>query len=279
MYIFSVDFVNNVLEQTENKEIDCICNQVGCRIVEQLLPFANSNALLRYMNAISSDIRRLCSDRFATHVIEALLTETCSRSIKQEEEEFKKSCFEFTLKVSRFLLNNLEDYLWDTYGNHTCRSVLSNLSQLKHESVSLEQIPAEYKECVKDYAERLIVWPQFKELPNTDLTSGFLQVLLQALNRLHPKLLKKYLKKLLEECFLDPTVDETENNKKLPLVFMSQSSIVLLETVLQVAKSKMFTQIYAKCFVGNLVKLATMRSTNFTVQKLLGHCEEKVEVI
>lgn len=231
------------------------------------------------MNAISSDIRRLCSDRFASHVIEALLKQTCSKSlVTQDDEEFKKSCLEFTLKISKFLLNNLEDYLWDTYGNHIARSALTNLSQLETEDDAIiEQIPNEYKEVVKDYAERLIVWPQFKELPVADITSGFLQVLLKALKRLHPKLLKKYLKKLLEECFLDQDAKEGETNK-LPNVFMSKPAMMLLETALQVARSKMFTQIYAKCFVGRMVKLVKMRSTNFTVQKLLSHCEEKVEV-
>lgn len=223
------------------------------------------------MNAISADIRRLCSDRFASHVIEALLTQACNRSL--QNEEFKN----FVLKVSKFLLNNLEDYLWDTYGNHICRSVLINLSQLEKD-ISIEQIPDEYKEIVKDYGERLIVWPQFKEFPSSEITSAFLQVLLKALKRLHPKLLKKYLKKLLEDCFLDPEADETEKSNKLPIVFMSKPAMMLLETALQVARSKMFTQIYAKCFVGKLVELAKMRSTNFTVQKLLTHCEEKVEV-
>lgn len=276
----SVRFANNALEQADNNEVSCICNQVGCRVVEQLIPFANDKVLLQYMNAVWSNIRPLCSDRFASHVIEALLTEACSRSLKPNiDEEFKKSYFEFTLKISKFLLNNIEDFMWDVYGNHIGRSVLGNLSQLKHEdTVSVEQIPDEYKEVVKDYAEHLILWPQFKEFPVAELPSAFIQVLLKALKRLHPKLLKKYLKKLLEECFLDSDVKEEEISNKLPKVFMSNSAIILLETALQVAKSKMYTQIYAKCFVGRLAQLAKMRSTNFAVQKLLGHCEERTEV-
>lgn len=201
--------------------------------------------------------------------------------MKQDEAdaEVKKACFEFTIKISRFLLNNLEDYMWDTYANHIGRSVISNLSQLDNaESISIETIPDEYKEIVKDFGERLILWPQFKDMPTEEITSGFFQVLLRALKRLHPKLLKKYLKKLLDECFVGADAKE-ENSNKLPIVFMSKPAMMLLETALQVATAKMFTQIYAMCFVGHLVKLATMRSTNFTVQKLLSHCEEKVEVI
>lgn len=292
-------FVNNVFDQTENQEVDCSCNQVGCRVVEMLLPFANETVLSRYMKSIGEDLRRLCSDRFASHVIEALLTETCRRSLITDGigEESRQKYMAFTVKISRFLLNNLEDYMWDTYGNHIVRSVLSNLGNLPREPTTKKEtnvinvkqpieIPEEYKEIIKEYAERLLTWPQFKDLPFTEITSGFMQTLLRALKTLYPKLLKKYLKRLLEESFIlndnSNTVDESnfkvDKNTNIPQVFTSKPAVMLLEMALQVAKRKMFTQIYAKCFKGNLVNLAKLRAANFAVQKLLNHCEEKVEV-
>ena len=36
-----------------------------------------------------------------------------------------------------------------------------------------------------------------------------------------------------------------------------------------------YTEIYAKCFVGRIDKLARSRSTNFAVQKLVTYCKEK----
>lgn len=281
--------MNNVLDQTKNEELDCCCNQVGCRVIEMLLPFANDTALLRYIEIIGSDLRRLCSDRFASHVVESLITESCRRSlIDNYATEGKNQCKDFTIKVAKFLLNNLEDYVWDTYGNHILRTTIRNLAHLPKESDSKNTnsttqndavtIPPEYSELVKDYAERLIAWPQFKDLPYEELTSGFLQILLKALKETHPKLLKAYLKKLLDDSFAASQEETTEKSQKLPDVFSSKPAMMLLETSLQVARSKLYTQLYCKCFLGNLCTLAKTRNTNFAVQKLIGNCNEKVEV-
>lgn len=293
---FSVLFANNVLEQTTNEEINCCCNQIGCRVIEMLLPFANDTALLRFIDIIGNDLRRLCSDPFASHVVESLLTECCKRSlIDSYENDVKNKCKDFTMKVSKFLLNNLEDYIWDTYGNHILRTVLRNLSNLSNnketdsnanrnnkitsENKAMVTLPLEYIELVKDYGDRLIAWPQFKDFPYNELTSGFLQIMLKALKETQPKLLKRYLKKLLEESFA--TTQETEENsksEKLPDVFSSKPAMMLLEASLQIAQSKLYTQLYCKCFVGNLCTLAKTRNTNFAVQKLLSSCNEKTEV-
>ncbi|KRT82157.1 hypothetical protein AMK59_3740, partial [Oryctes borbonicus] len=117
-------FVENVFQQTENEEVSCSCNQVGCRVIEMLLPFANDSIIERYMNAFGEQLRPLCSDRFASHIIEALLKESCKRSLdKNANDDVREKFKGFTIKISKFLLNNLEDFAWDTYGNHIIRSV------------------------------------------------------------------------------------------------------------------------------------------------------------
>lgn len=257
-----------------------------------LLPFANDASLLHYIEIIGNDLRRLCGDRFASHVVESLITESCKRSLIEDYESETKSKYkDFTIKVAKFLLNNLEDYIWDTYGNHILRTVIRSLSNLPKEDDSKNTnnitkkepvtavVPDEYAELVKDYGERLIAWPQFKDLPYEELTSGFLQIMLKALKEMHPKLLKKYLKKLLDDSFaVQREGDEAEKSGKLPDVFSSKPAMMLLERSLQVASSKLYTQLYCKCFTGNLATLAKTRNTNFAVQKLISNCNEKVEV-
>lgn len=255
-------------------------------MIETLLPFANDAVLARYMKAFGDDLRPICSDRFATHVLEALVIQSTTRSLLPDKpEDVRESYKSFALKISKFLLNNLEDFVWDTYGNHVIRTCLLSLAKIPKEDpkgqIDVNQnedtdIPEYYAEIVNDYGERLIVWPQFKELCNNELTSGFLQVLMKALKKTNKKLLNKYMKKLLEEIFAP---DEPDNNPNtFPPVFLSKSTMMLLETALQVAKSKMYTQIYLKCFQRKLLKLAVTRMTNFSVQKLLANCEEKTEV-
>jgi nucleolar protein 9 len=280
-------FVNNVFEQTVGQEINLCCNQVGCRVVEMLVPFANEAVLERFMQTFGGDLRPLCSDRFASHVLEALVRQAASHSLNSvNKDEFKQNCKEFVLKVSRFLLNNLEDYLWDTYGSHVVRTCLESLAQIPKENkqkncakieekVIKVELPEEYLEIIKDCCERIMHWPQFNELCQSEISSGFLQVLLRALRRAHKKLLKKLLGKLIETNFA-PEGDQDGKNK-LSSGFLSTPSVMVLETALEVAKAKSFSQIFLKCFSGNLAKLATTRSTNFTVQKLILNCKEKSE--
>lgn len=268
-------FVNNVFNQTVDQEVNCSCNQVGCRVIEMLLPFANDDTLQRFIKIFGADLRPLCSDRFASHIVEALVNEASNRYMRDVSYNDYK---DFVVKVSKFLLNNLEDYIWDTYGNHVIRTCLENIAKLPKTDDKINtvgeicDIPEEYLEIIKDYAERLIVWPQFVELCNLELTSGFLQLLLKCIRKIDVKLLKKYLKKLIGEVFISE--GETQVNV-MHKVFFSKSLLMLLETAIQVAPQKEYLKIYTNLFADNIPKLAKTRSSNFAVQKLLQCCNEK----
>lgn len=280
-----------MFQQTESEEVKCSCNQVGCRVVEMLLPFANDLVVERYMEAFSEELRPLCADRFASHVLEALLGECCKRSLdKDKEDDIKEKFKGYTLKISKFLLNNLEDYVWDVYGNHIIRSVFRNFAQLPSEDVKQAkkknsqdvktesiEIPHYYAEILQEYSERLLTWPQFKELPYSELTSALLQILLRALSECDKKTLKKYIKKILDECFCKDS--EPDRYTQCLEIFMSKPATMLLETMMEIASPKHYTQIYAKCLKGNIRDLAERQSTNFAVQKLLTFCKEKVDVL
>lgn len=104
------------------------------------------------MEALTPDLRRLCSDNFTSHVIEALLTVSCQRATEhlkeatgvdevpkkkkkktdktepKYSEEHVQKCYDFTLKLCKYMLNNLEDFVWDSYANHILRSALKCLS-------------------------------------------------------------------------------------------------------------------------------------------------------
>ncbi|KAL3287548.1 hypothetical protein HHI36_002016 [Cryptolaemus montrouzieri] len=282
-------FVNNVFQQTEEQEIQCCCNQIGCRVIEMLLSFANDEVMKRYMECFSKDLRPLCSDKFASHVLEELVSQSYKRSIQNDNDEMKNVYRNFTLKISKYLLNNLEDFVWDIYGNHIIRTCLRSLANIpKEESKTMnrekkvkletEEYPLdpEYSDVIIEYGERILTWPQFPDLCKSEKTSGLLQIILRALHNVNSKLLKKYLKKLLNSCFA-PDAEENPKQDVLLPVFLTTSSLMVLEVYIQVAPQKNFTQLYAKCFIGRLVKLAKIRNTNFAVQKLIMHCQEKSE--
>ncbi|CAH2986842.1 unnamed protein product [Chilo suppressalis] len=344
-----VALVNNVLERTKGEELNVVGNQLGCRVIELLLPFASAEDLERFMDILSPELRRLCSDNFSSHVVETLLRVSCCRAVenlqnvdpeedvpikkkkksktdsKYSEEHIQK-CYDFTIKICKYALNNLEDFVWDNYANHILRSAikcLSGITLLPGEkpktnmfketvkddkgipphlmTMEYKVVPDEFKEIVKDFANRLSSWPQFKDLPYQNLTSALLQVLLYAVKNVDSSITKDLVKKLLNESFapddwVSNESDEKKNDEKvdadmkedvnesvaitatpLPPVFENQSAVRLLEAALFVARKKMYTQIYAKCFINRLGQLATVPMLNFTVQRLIDNCQVKEE--
>lgn len=130
--------------------MNVVGNQLGCRVVELLLPFASAEDLERFMDVLSPELRRLCSDNFTSHVVETLLRVSCIRATEKlqtndveevpkkkkkkskEDSEYSEDhlqkCYDFTMKICKYALNNLEDFVWDQYANHILRSALKCLS-------------------------------------------------------------------------------------------------------------------------------------------------------
>lgn len=140
--------VTNVLERTKGDEINIVSNQLGSRVIELLLPYSSAEDLERFTEAIDPHLRKMASDNFTSHVIETLLRVSCTRATdhlqvtdedevpkkkakletqKYTEEHIKK-CYDYTLKMCKYVLNNLEDFVWDSYANHILRSALKCLS-------------------------------------------------------------------------------------------------------------------------------------------------------
>lgn len=236
-------------------------NQLGCRVIELLLPYSSPEDLERFIEVLSPELRRLCSDNFTSHVIETLLRVSCERATEhlQTEEEVPakkrkvdstftedhiQKCYEFTIKLCKYALNNLEDFVWDPYANHILRSAMKCLSGItllpgEKPKVNLfkqtvqdkgipphltkldyKTVPEEFKEIVKEFAVRLSSWPQFKDLPYQNITSALLQVLLYAVKNVEKNLTKELLKKLLNESFAPDdwvsTGHEEKDEKKEP---------------------------------------------------------------
>ncbi|CAH2229368.1 jg21775 [Pararge aegeria aegeria] len=301
--------VNNVLERTKGEELNIVGNQLGCRLIELLLPYASPEDLERYMDTLSPDLRRLCSDNFTSHIIETMLRVSCERAtehlqiLDQLDDEVPKkkrkkdlskytdehitSCHEFTLKIWEKPKVNM---FVEKVGNP---SIPPHATEMKYKFV-----PDEYKEIVKEFANRLSAWPQFKDLPYKNITSALLQVLLYAVKNTDKNLTKTLIKRLLNESFapddwvpttgddekkdkIDVDSEESKEEKKnegsLPPVFENESAVRLLEAALFVSKKKTYTQIYARCFINRLGQLATRKMLNFTVQRLIDNCHIKEE--
>lgn len=323
---------NNVFEQTVDKEIHISSNQIACTILEHLMPYVEPSILERFHKAFLENFRPICSDKFSSHILEKLIEVSLLRSVghiqensnianepkkrKTEiipnEKEYnltesfsdshREHCTAFVVKSSKFLLNNLEDFVWDPYACHVIRTSLLSLAGIfvfktkdfitsnqrsPNNTADKEKplnVPDDWSDIIKEYAMRLQAWPQFVDFPYDELSSGLLQSLCLALRYSNKSTLKHIGKKILNDSFVIDVEDlkeeiktSDETTSKLPKVFTTEPSIRLLETLLLSAGPKLLTQIYVKLFWSRLCQLSEMRSANFAVQKLLENIKEKEE--
>lgn len=353
---------NNVFAQTNEQEVHLASNQIVCKVLESLIGFVDAVNLERFFNVFADNFRPVCSDRFASHVLQKMVEIAFLRALGKSslknvgdntdsaeqpsapkrpktevtafsEESYngeadfsadhRKQCSKFVERVSKFLLNNLEDFVWDPCANHIMRTSILSLAGVHVAKVAFEKggadmaknrklynVPDEWLDVLKEFPQRLEMWPQFSDFPYQELSSALLGVICVALRPTDKQLLKHFGKKILMESFLkieqsdeekdkkieimdddeEPSqkiekvggknVEDAEGEKtcptvKLPKVFEYQSAVILLETLITIAGPKLLTQLYAMLFTGRLSLLAREQLTNFAVQKLLQNIKEK----
>lgn len=286
--------VNQVYEETIGREIEYAKNQVGSRVLDSLLKFANYEAIKRLSDALSESLRPLCSDRFASHVLQEIIkvcadrgnpnehnlkTDSCKDLVCVKDEEVEKYC-EIALKLCRYVVNNFEEFVWDTFANHVLRTVLECLGGVierteecgnKRASPIYENrrtVNESFTTLLIDAANRFLNWPQFLEFGRDELTSALTQTLLRTVKPINSKLTCTLVKKICDVF--------TENSmEQISTIFHEDPSERLLEVCLAVSKPKTFDRLYKRFFVSRLGELSLMSKGNFAVQRLLDHCQSK----
>ncbi|KAH8300282.1 hypothetical protein KR044_012459 [Drosophila immigrans] len=351
-----VNMANNVFEQTIDKEIHLSSNQIVSKAIESLIGFVDDVQLERFFEKFGDSLRPMCSDRFASHVLQKMLeiaflrglgqaaalqqTEAAPNAAKrakpdaaQVEEQYnletefsvahREKCQQFVLRISKFMLNNLEDFVWDSCATHIMRTAILCLVGMHVPKIAFEKggaelakhrkqytVPEEWHEVMKEFPQRLEMWPQFSDFPYQEHSSALLGVICLSLSVVDKSMLKHFGKKILTQGLLKPNDDAEDDDKKeskieiddddndnaqqetneasaeadtenaktppvqLPKVFHHQCSVILLETLLSVAGAKLLTQLYAMLFSGRIAHLAQQQQTNFAVQRLLQHLKE-----
>lgn len=242
---------NNVLRETDGQETFVSSNQIASKVIEDLVGFSTDERLEKYLEAFKADLRTIANDKFASHVLQKLVSVSSLRALStngensnfvnerafnfksNHTESHKRICNAFVVTVSKFLLNNIEDFINDQYGNHVLRTCLLSLAGIENietllndtEVNELGVVPGPSKawiEIVEEYTNRLRVWPQFVEFPFEELTSGFMQSLFCSLKVVNKDLLKSIGGFLLHESFANKPEEE---DKKIGRVFSTKSSI------------------------------------------------------
>ncbi|EDW09988.1 uncharacterized protein LOC6580195 [Drosophila mojavensis] len=244
-----VNMANNVFDQTNEQEIRLASNQIVSKALESLIGFVDAPHLERYFIKFGENLRPMCSDRFASHVLQKMLEIAFLRALgkdaaqKPESEsdaakrpkpdaaqieeqynletefsdEHREQCRQFVVRISKFMLNNLEDFVWDSCATHIMRTAILCLVGVHVPKIAFEKsgvdmakyrklytVPEEWHEVMKEFPQRLEMWPQFPDFPYEDQTSALLGAICIALGVVDKSMLKHFGKKILMESFLKP---------------------------------------------------------------------------
>ncbi|XP_046684784.1 pumilio homolog 23 [Homalodisca vitripennis] len=283
-------FANNALAQTANREVDCAFNQLISHVIEKLLPLATNDVLERYFQAFGENLRPICGDNFASHVLQALLLQATQRLLQGNSTDIEgvhaAQWKDWVLKVSRFLLNNIEEFMWERYASPVLRTAVfclaglphldkhsvtkdkgkkanHNVISVKQEEINPLKFPEEFLNLLEEFPDRIMKWPNFKEFVDDSLSSGFLQCLLIALKLKSRKKYTSLCNKILDECF-PPNAHESK--------MFSPVALPVLEVVIEQSKDKMLRKIYDCLLSKRLVDMATARVAQITLQKFINKC-------
>ncbi|XP_050091011.1 nucleolar protein 9 [Anopheles aquasalis] len=347
---------NNVLAQLEGKEIRTSSNQLGSRVLENLLTYTDEETFARLMDTLAEHFRVVCCDSFASHVLQRVLYVAMLRTVaplqeqQQEEgdgksaekkqkltaggdergpkdiwpsftyslqepysEEHRRACGAFVERLAKFLVNNLEEFVWNCTANYVVRQCMLHLSGIAEMKVALVGggvgprdsggdketmkrlvVPESWSKLLHSFNLHLLEWPQFADLPFGNLTSIVLQTLLQAIANSNDQFqLEQLCSKLHSECFLanlaeanndesdesgkeTPAVGKQDEGMKLPQLFHCDGAVRLLEVCLSVASAEFLREkLFGELFRDRLKALALSRASNFAVQKLIDHTTDK----
>jgi hypothetical protein len=76
-------------------------NQLVSRILEQLLDYANEDVIKRYMDVLAQDLRIVCTDPFASHIVEKLLSVTTFSDAEASRFLTFRACQHFSSHSNR----------------------------------------------------------------------------------------------------------------------------------------------------------------------------------
>ncbi|KAL6268575.1 hypothetical protein P5V15_001710 [Pogonomyrmex californicus] len=294
--------VQNVYDEIAGREVECACNQIGSRVIESLLKYASLEAIQKLTQAFESSLRKLSCDAFASHILQKIIIICADRGNKDPilnaKNTYKtspksenvivevkpsevQSYNDIVLKLSRYFLNNIEEFVFDRYANYVLRTVIECLGGLIEDSdennkkstvpdfTKRRPVIQAYKDLLMQSCDRLQKWPKFCEFGQDQITSNMVQCVLFSLKDIDPNLIKTIIKKITTECF------KTKENETLPNIFNSEYSVRILEACLIVAQPKTFKKLYKTFFAENMESLCLAQNSNFSVQKLLDYCITK----
>ncbi|CAG2061710.1 unnamed protein product, partial [Timema podura] len=214
------------------------------------------------------------------------------------------SCGSWFLKVARFALDNLEEFMWNPYAAQVVEEVLHNLSVSEHTGCpSLYYLDNAYPIASQEninllvqFADKFMSWPELAALAYNEVTAHLLKTLLNALSEVRSDTTQKLAYKLLSDCFAydehslanlicfksrfpsikrnyTKGVNRDHSLSVLP-AFENMASSQLFNSVIYIASPELLNEIHKRCFKGRLLQLSLTELAVPLVNNLLDHCTD-----
>lgn len=317
---------DNFLESMAEKELEFTLHPVASKVIEGLIGHSSPDTFETFTAALLPSLRLLVNASAASFVLESCLKTAALRTLTVKQEKLKEPedsqpdnkkrkfskvsssvdfnlksdikpghklyCRQLVEKLSRFLLNNMEDYLYENNANHLLRSCLYCLAGIlsqknrfnKVELINIKSqhavpVPEEWSEILGEFATRLMSWPQFPDLAFDESSSVVLQVLCETLKNVEGQsgTLKKLVKAIMKKSFKDEDdAEESETKETVEFkAFTTQGSTHLLEVMMASCDEKLLNKIYKKYFKDQLIDLSKNGNLNYSVQRLIDSMADK----
>ncbi|KAB7495925.1 Nucleolar protein 9 [Armadillidium nasatum] len=242
-------------------------NQLGSRMLEQILADAPTKLLFPVIDAFSEDLRPSFVDQFSSH--EGAMEKMENFEDKQipVDENSKSKFIAFLLKVSKFTYNNLEDFIAEKYSSFIVRTVLEICSGVEISAPVKKNVKLQSFHCLKD-----------DEIQVVEVPESLISVYHEILERIEhlPQFEDTQRIVSLASHIIEHGFMKLDNgNAEVHPVFADHSTCRLMEVLMSVVPEKNQELIYRAFFQDQMMKLVNLGIGWHAVDKLFGSWKSK----
>ncbi|XP_054714796.1 uncharacterized protein LOC129224378 [Uloborus diversus] len=298
-------FSQNVLKESENKEVELCCHKVSSHCIEVLLPLCKDEDILqRFMAAFAQDKETVCTDPSASHITE-LLIKYSLQNVKNwnpdfvpddanQESKLIMSSMSWLTDFADFIHENFSLCLTNVYSCHVANTLIRALGgdltqqqafMSKNSQAHKRQFYESYVD--EDNAERQCSDPVILEnvpkfflkslkrlakalMTLTDIedyvTESAVATVIEALLVAVKKRLPKRSKKLI--LCLAEKIFQQKNQDGIPFALLHKNSSYIIEEMFKAADEEVQHQLWEEYMGCFLSKLVVHPIGNYIVQRL-----------
>ncbi|XP_076470121.1 nucleolar protein 9-like [Babylonia areolata] len=296
------EFLNNVVSSLAEELIQVSQNQTVSSITETIIAAASPANLRTLFVAAVGDLSVTFLDRFASHVLEALVLrlpeffeQPASDSPDDEDDVAQDKVEESFESLCEFVDSQFETLVTHVYGSHVLRALLEATSgvsvahELKksqksgHGSHSRKDLPVQtqkrkppetFKAVFDKYSKRLFRVCDYEVHLKDPLFSLLLQAVLMILHKADPELCHAHCQTILQRV-ADSCPRTEDNEESIPDMAQDTAGSHLLEVIFQLSRKDLMCHTFSSLLQGRLLYYAIHPTGNHVLQRFISSLQDR----